>query len=49
MFSYIIGECMNYACSTPPKYCIYGDFMFAVLLMLMLVSIIYNLLKKDED
>lgn len=42
MISYFIQECSY---NLPPKICVVGDIIFAILVMLMLVFIIWNLYK----
>ena len=49
MISYLIQECSY---NLPPKICVIGDVVFAILVITMLIFIIWNLYKvgveKDE-
>ena len=46
MISYIIKECSN---EIAPGFCFYGDSIFAILLILMLIFIVWNLYKVGVE
>jgi len=46
MISYLIQECSY---NLPPKMCFIGDLIFAILLIIMLIFIIWNLYKIGVD
>ena len=46
MISYLIQECNH---NMPPKLCFIGDTIFAILIIIMLIFLIWNLYKVGRE
>ena len=45
----MLQECQNYICNTPPLWCVVGDLIFTLLIMILLIVLIYGVIQSIRE